>query len=67
MVSDFETYSYFAVAAAGYPGISVPSGQDDEGVPTSAYFFGAGWTEPTLLAVAYGYEQAAKVDIKPKL
>lgn len=67
MVSDFETYSYFAVAAAGYPGISVPSGQDDEGVPTSAYFFGAGWTEPTLLAVAYGYEQAAKLDIKPKL
>lgn len=67
MVSDFETNSYFAVAAAGYPGIAVPSGQDEDGVPTSAYFFGSRWTEPTLLAVAYGYEQAAKVVIKPKL
>jgi amidase len=60
MVSDFETNSYFAVAAAGYPGISVPSGKDEHGAPTSAYFFGARWTEPTLLAVAHGYEQAAK-------
>lgn len=60
MVSDFETNSYFAVAAAGYPGISVPSGKDENGVPTSAYFFGARWTEPTLLAVAHGYEEAAK-------
>jgi amidase len=60
MVSDFETNSYFAVAAAGYPGISVPSGKDERGAPTSAYFFGARWTEPTLLAVAHGYEEAAK-------
>jgi amidase len=45
---------------AGYPGISVPSGKDEHGMPASAYFFGARWTEPTLLAVAHGYEQAAK-------
>lgn len=61
VVSDFETNSYFAVAVAGYPGISVPSGKDEHGVPASAYFFGARWTEPTLLAVAHGYEEAAKV------
>lgn len=67
MVSDFETNSYFAVAAAGYPGISVPSGKDDNGVPTSAYFFGARWSEPTLLAVAHGYEQAAQATPKPDL
>lgn len=60
VVSDFETNSYFAVAAAGYPGISVPSGKDESGLPTSAYFFGARWAEPTLLAVAHGYEEAAK-------
>jgi amidase len=67
MVSDFETNSYFAVAAAGYPGISVPSGRDEDGVPTSAYFFGSRWSEPTLLAVAHGYEEAAQVAIKPAL
>lgn len=67
VVSDFETNSYFAVAAAGYPGVSVPSGKNDDGEPTSAYFFGARWSEPTLLAVAHGYEQAAKVGIKPVL
>ncbi|MBN2990477.1 amidase [Pseudomonas cedrina subsp. fulgida] len=67
MVSDFETHSYFAVAAAGYPGITVPSGVDEDGLPTSAYFFGTRWSEPTLLAVAHGYEQAAKVAIKPEL
>lgn len=67
MVSDFETNSYFAVAAAGYPGIAVPSGKDEDGVPTSAYFFGTRWAEPTLLAVAHGYEQAAQAAIKPKL
>jgi amidase len=60
VVSDFETNSYFAVAVAGYPGISVPSGKDEHGMPASAYFFGARWTESTLLAVAHGYEQAAK-------
>lgn len=67
MVSDFETNSYFAVAVAGYPGISVPSGKDESDVPTSAYFFGALWSDPMLLAVAHGYEQAAKVDTKPGL
>ncbi|MDY7068218.1 Glutamyl-tRNA(Gln) amidotransferase subunit A [Pseudomonas extremaustralis] len=67
LVADFETNSYFAVAVAGYPGISVPSGQDEQGVPTSAYFFGARWSEPTLLAVAHGYEQAAQVAPRPRL
>ena len=67
MVSDFDTNSYFGVAAAGYPGIAVRSGVDEDGLPTSAYFFGTQWTEPTLLAVAHGYEQAAQVAVKPAL
>ncbi|WLI00021.1 amidase family protein [Pseudomonas simiae] len=67
MVSDFDTNSYFGVAAAGYPGIAVPSGVDEDGLPTSAYFFGTQWAEPTLLAVAHGYEQAAQVAVKPQL
>lgn len=67
LVSDFDTNSYFGVAAAGYPGITVPSGQDDQGLPTAAYFFGTDRSEATLLAVAHGYEQAAQVTTKPDL
>ncbi|KAF1030942.1 MAG: Glutamyl-tRNA(Gln) amidotransferase subunit A [Pseudomonas sp.] len=65
LVSDYETNSYFAVAAAGYPGISVPSGIDENALPTSAYFYGPRWSEATLLAVAYGYEQASRAIRKP--
>ncbi|MGH8450609.1 amidase family protein [Pseudomonas sp.] len=67
IVSDFDTNSYFGVAAAGYPGITVPSGATEGGLPTSAYFFGSGGSEAQLLAVAYGYEQGAQAVIKPKL
>jgi amidase len=67
VVSDFDTNSYFAVAVAGYPGICVPSGKNEDGVPTSAYFFGARGAEPTLLAVGHGYEQAAQKVSRPSL
>lgn len=67
MVSDFATNSYFGAAVAGYPGITLPSGTDDDGLPTGAYFFGTRWSEPTLLAIAYGYEQAAQAATKPGL
>ncbi|MGY2293440.1 amidase family protein [Pseudomonas sp. SDO528_S397] len=66
LVSDYETNSYFAVSAAGYPGISVPSGTDEDGLPTSAYFYGPRWSEATLLAVAHGYEQASQAIRKPE-
>ena len=62
MVSDHETNSYFGVAVAGYPGITVPSGTNDHGLPTGAYF-----SEPTLLAVAHGYKQAAQATTQPRL
>ena len=44
-------------AIAGYPDISVPMGFVS-GLPVGISFFGARWSEPTLLKVAYGYEQA---------
>jgi amidase len=59
VVSNFLSDSYFFAAAAGYPGISVPSGMDDEGMPTALHFYGTGLSEATLLSVAYGYEQAS--------
>ncbi|MBT8489393.1 MAG: amidase [Gemmatimonadetes bacterium] len=44
-------------AIAGYPDISVPMGFVG-GLPVGISFFGRAWTEPTLLRVAYAYEQA---------
>ncbi|MCU1739801.1 MULTISPECIES: amidase family protein [unclassified Pseudomonas] len=50
---------------AGYPGITVPSGMDADGMPTSVYFYGARWSEAELLAIAYGYEQASNARQDP--
>ena len=50
---------------AGYPGIMVPSGIDDGGVPTSVFFFGTRWSEARLLALAYGYEQVSRARRAP--
>ena len=65
MMSNFLSHNYFFSAAAGYPGLSVPSGMDDEGMPTALYFHGSGNSEATLLSVAYGYEQATQAIQKP--
>lgn len=46
-------------AIAGYPDISVPMGLV-EGLPAGVSFFGRAWSEPTLLRIAYAYEQATK-------
>ncbi|MDH3270278.1 MAG: amidase [Gemmatimonadota bacterium] len=45
-------------AIAGYPDISVPMGFV-EGLPVGVSFFGRAWSEPTLIRVAYAYEQAS--------
>ena len=44
-------------AIAGYPDISVPMGYVS-GLPVGVSFFGKAWSEPTLLKIAYAYEQA---------
>src|SRR3954453_6654069 len=51
-------------AAAGYPTVIVPAGfhgSEPEGVG----FLGSAWTEPTLLALAHGYEQASRRRLPP--
>ena len=44
-------------AIAGYPDISVPMGFVS-GLPVGVSFFGRAWSEPTLVRIAYAYEQA---------
>jgi amidase len=46
-------------ALAGYPAISVPAGWV-EGLPVGVTFFGTAWSEPTLIRLAYAFEQATK-------
>jgi amidase len=46
-------------AVAGYPHITVPSGYY-RGLPVGISFFGRAWSEPTLIKLAYAYEQATK-------
>ena len=51
-------------AVAGYPHITVPAGFV-HGLPIGLSFFGTAWTEPTLLKLAYAFEQATKVRKAP--
>jgi amidase len=52
-------------AIAGYPDISVPMGFVS-GLPVGISFFGRAWSEPTLLTIAYAFEQATKARQAPK-
>jgi amidase len=54
-----------AAAVAGYPDITVPAGFI-AGLPVGVSFFGRAWSEPVLLKIAYGFEQATKVRKPPK-
>jgi amidase len=46
-------------AVAGYPHITLPAGSS-WGLPVGISFFGRAWSEPTLLRLAYAYEQATR-------
>lgn len=59
LVLDVGSPGLNMIALAGYPGIMLPSGIDDDGVPTSLFLYGARWREASLLAMAYSYEQAS--------
>jgi amidase len=55
-----------AAAVAGYPHITVPAGYIF-GLPVGISFAGRAYTEPTLIKLAYAYEQATKLRRPPKL
>lgn len=52
-------------AVAGYPHITVPAGFVF-GLPVGISFFGKAWSEPTLIKLAYSFEQATKHRKAPK-
>jgi amidase len=55
----FSGASSTPAAVAGYPNINVPAGFS-HGLPVGISFFGRAWSEPTLIKLAYSYEQATK-------
>jgi amidase len=52
-------------AVAGYPNITVPAGFA-KNLPIGVSFFGRAYSEPTLIKIAYAFEQATKARRMPK-
>jgi amidase len=52
-------------AVAGYPSITVPAGYAHK-LPVGIVLFGAKWSEPTLISIAYGFEQHSTPFQRPR-
>jgi amidase len=50
--------SQFFSPTTGWPAINVPMGYTRGTLPAGVTFFGRAWSEPTLIRLAYAYEQA---------
>lgn len=57
--------AYSPAAVSGYPSITVPAGLV-HGLPVGMLFFAGKWSEPTLISVAYGFEQHTKAWQPPR-
>ena len=55
----FSVGSSRPAAVAGYPNVTVPAGHV-HGLPVGVSFFGAAWSEPTLIRIAWAFEQATR-------
>ena len=60
----FRGSSAKSAALGGYPLVSVPAGQV-QGLPVGITFMGRAWSEPTLLKLAYAFEQATGARFAP--
>ncbi|HYM77389.1 MAG TPA: amidase [Candidatus Dormibacteraeota bacterium] len=61
----FGGASSSAAAVAGYPNINVTAGLI-VGLPVGISFYGRAWSEPTLIKLAYSFEQATKARQAPR-
>ncbi|MGG4455005.1 amidase family protein [Brevibacillus porteri] len=58
---------YSIPAKAGYPSITVPAGYTSAGKPFGIMLTGLAFQEPTLLRLAYAYEQATRLRVAPNM
>ncbi|KAK7860746.1 putative amidase [Quercus suber] len=65
LVTPGSSVSYI-LAIGGFPGVIVPAGYDSDGVPFGLSFGGLKGSEPKLIEIAYGFEQATKIRKPPK-
>ena len=66
ITGDHRTQASSSIAAvAGYPNITVPSGYI-AGLPVGMSFLGGSYQEPTLLKLAFAFEQATQVRRPPQ-
>ena len=49
----------------GFPAITVPMGFVGNGLPVGLQILGDAWSEPTLIAIAYAYEQGTQRRVPP--
>ncbi len=49
----------------GFPAITVPMGHVGEGLPVGLQILGDAWSEPTLIEIAYAYEQGTHHRVPP--
>ncbi|MGH7512818.1 MAG: amidase [Gemmatimonadales bacterium] len=61
----FTGSSSTPAAVARYPSVSVPMGYA-WGLPVNLSFFGPAWSEPTLIRLAYAFEQVTKQRKPPR-
>ena len=59
-LSSLNTFVVFAAI------VTVPSGFTTDSLPVGLTFFGKPYTEPTLIKLAYAYEQATHHRVPPK-
>ena len=70
-LTDLVTGDHFAggssnaAAVAGYPNINVTAGFI-AGLPVGISFFGRAWSEPTLIRLAFAFEQATRARQAPR-
>jgi len=64
-VINWDMESTSPAAVAGYPHITVPAGYVF-GLPVGISFFSTAWQEPTLIRLAYAFEQATQFRRQPR-